>query len=79
METAGGGWSLATNIVANDGHGAGYHNTAFWTGNSDYGNLGTHFFQDYKSGVVGHGRSNHFMRECITFTFTFTLFKVSSL
>lgn len=49
MTTLSGGWTLVMNVHPGDGNIASFTNTVFWQGNAEYGEMGAHFTNDYKS------------------------------
>ena len=49
MDTEDGGWTLVMNIHPNDGSIASFANTKFWMAETEYGGIGGHFTNDYKS------------------------------
>jgi hypothetical protein len=49
MTTLSGGWTLVMNINPSDGSVASFTNTKFWMTEAEYGEIGAHFTNDYKS------------------------------
>ncbi len=49
MKTQGGGWTLVMNVHPSDGSSVSFTNTKFWTEPKEYGEIGAHFSNDYKS------------------------------
>lgn len=48
MSTSGGGWTMVMNVHPADGSIVSFTNTKFWKNEAEYGEIGSHFTNDYK-------------------------------
>jgi len=63
MTTQGGGWTLVMNVHPSDGSSVSFTNTKFWMDQSEYGEIGAHFSNDYKSPAAWEIASTNIMVE----------------
>lgn len=61
MATQGGGWTLVMNVHPNDGSTVSFTNTKFWMTEAEYGEIGAHFTNDYKSPAAWEVVGTNFM------------------